>query len=239
VGLDFSEADLYAPIKGHFEGLGYVVRGEVRGCDMILSKDDNNFAVELKKSFNVTLLYQAMDRAKLTNGAYVAIPRSIFMRKRGHITHILEKLEIGLITVAMDSPLKSVAVHLVPNIGKARNNARSRALMAELNGRNFDGNTGGAVKQKLLTAHRERILHIACVLERLEVASAAVMVKTYGCHEFTNQWLRRNYYGWFEKVEKGLYALSEAGRAALDDPWFAKIVGYYRECINAEYQKQS
>ena len=237
--LTFSEADLYAPIKAHFESLGYAVKGEVKGCDMILSKDDNHFAVELKKSFNITLLYQALDRAKLTNGAYVAIPRSIYMKKRGHITHILEKLEIGLITVAMDSPLKSVAVHLAPNIGKTRNNARSRALVAELNGRNFDGNIGGAVKQKLLTAHRERILHIACVLEKLEVASAATLVGLYDCHKLTSQWLRRNYYGWFDKVETGRYALSQAGRAALADPWFSEIVGYYRECINAEYQKQS
>jgi len=235
----FSEADLYAPIKAHFEALGYVVKGEVKGCDMILSKDDNYFAVELKKSFNVTLLYQALDRAKLTNGAYVAIPRNVFFKRRGHITHIMEKLEIGLITVAMDSPLKSVAVHLAPNISKARNNARSRALVAELNGRNFDGNTGGAVKQKLLTAHRERILHIACVLERLKVASAATLVSSYSCHKLTNQWLNRNYYGWFKKVATGQYSLSEAGHAALADPWFSEIVRYYRECIDAEFQKQS
>jgi len=65
------------------------------------------------------------------------------------------------------------------------------------------------------------------------------LVKQYGCYRLTKQWLNRNYYGWFEKTAEGLYVLSEAGRAALAEPLHQKIVEFYRECINAEYQKQS
>ncbi len=29
------ESDLYAPVKALLEGQGYVVKGEVRGCDVV------------------------------------------------------------------------------------------------------------------------------------------------------------------------------------------------------------
>lgn len=237
--IDFKETDLYAPIKAHFKKLGYVVKGEVKGCDVVLARDGEMAVIELKKSFNISLIYQALDRKKLVGAAYVAVPRHVFVKKRGHIMQIMEKLEIGLITVALDSPIKTVTVHFVPKMGKGRNNARYRALMAEMNGRTFDGNMGGSSKQKILTAHRERVLHIACALEKLEQASPAALVKGYGCNKNSGQMLRENFYGWFEKVSRGLYTLSEAGRNALNETQFQEIVRYYRKCINEEYQKLS
>jgi hypothetical protein len=231
---DFKEAELYPPLKKFFEKQGYVVKGEVKGCDMAMAKGNELVVVELKKSFNMSLLYQALDRKRVANGVYIAIPRRAFMKNRAHILHILEKLDIGLVTVAMDSPVKTVAAHLMPKMGAKRNTARARALAAEMNGRTFDGNVGGSTRRKLLTAHRERNLHIACVLEKNGQGTAAQLVKEYGCYKSTGQTLNRNFYGWFVKLEKGVYALSEAGQAALGDPQFGEIVEYYRGKMNID-----
>jgi len=238
---DFREEELYAPIKKFFEKQGYVVRGEVKGCDIALVKGDELAIVELKKSFNMSLLYQALDRQKIANMVYIAIPRKAFMVRRGHILHILEKMGIGLLTVAMDSRARLVEAHLLPNMAKGRNNRRTKALIAEFNGRTFDGNMGGTTGQKLLTAHRERNLHIACALEENGESSAAYLVKFYKCYEFTWRLLDRNYYNWFTKVEKGIFALSKDGRVALDDHQYAEVVAHYRKavqtCITEESQE--
>ncbi|MCL2573464.1 MAG: DUF2161 family putative PD-(D/E)XK-type phosphodiesterase [Defluviitaleaceae bacterium] len=238
---DFKEEELYSPIKKFFESKGYVVRGEVKGCDIALVKGEELTIVELKKSFNISLLYQALDRQKITNTIYIAIPRKIFMLKRGHILHVLEKLGIGLITVAMDSNTQLVEAQLLPAMAKSRYNKRTKALLAEFNGRTFDGNLGGVTGRKLLTAHRERNLHIACALEKAGEAKSSELIKKYNCIDHSWRLLNANYYNWFMKIEKGIYSLSEDGKNALTDPNYAEVVAYYRkaveECITAEKQE--
>jgi len=228
MAMDFKEADMYAPLKAHFTGLGYEVKAEVKGIDVVIVKDERTTAIEMKKSFNMSLIFQALDAQKAAGGAFVAIPRSAFVRNRGQILHILEKLGLGLLTVAMDSPLRLVEVHLAPNMTAGRNTKASRALIAEFNGRNFDDNIGGTKGEKLMTAHKERCLQIACALEKAGTSSPAALVRDYACYEKTGQILRINHYGWFEKVSKGVYALSWQGHEALESPMFARVVEFYR-----------
>ena len=71
---DFSEFELYEPVKDFFENLGYSVMGEVKNCDIVAKKDDDIIICEIKKSFNIslwsvkvcqdlfTLLYQGLKR---------------------------------------------------------------------------------------------------------------------------------------------------------------------------------
>ncbi|MDR2183342.1 MAG: DUF2161 family putative PD-(D/E)XK-type phosphodiesterase [Clostridiales bacterium] len=237
---NFKEEELYNPVKGFFEGRGYVVRGEVKRCDMALVKGDDLAIVELKKSFNMSLLYQAIDRQKIANMVYIAIPRKVFMARRGHILYILEKMGIGLITIAMDSPARLVEAHLLPNMAQGRNNRRTKQLLAEFNGRSFDANLGGGAGRKLMTAHRERNLHIACALERVGEARPVDLAEKYNCVEYAQRLLAVNIYGWYERVERGVYSLSQIGMDALSDPQYAEIVAYYRkvveDCITAENQ---
>ncbi|MBQ5589933.1 MAG: hypothetical protein IIU70_07310, partial [Anaerotignum sp.] len=40
--------------------------------------------------------------------------------------------------------------------------------------------------------------------------------------------LSRNYDKWFQRVEKGVYALSEKGKEALENEDYAKVVSFYR-----------
>jgi len=60
------ETSLYAPVKRFLEGLGYTVKGEVGGCDIVGIKGDDPPIVvvgEMKLAFNLELVLQAVDRA--------------------------------------------------------------------------------------------------------------------------------------------------------------------------------
>ncbi len=48
------ESDLYAPVKALLEGQGYVVKGEVRGCDVVAVRgEEPPVIVELKRVFGL------------------------------------------------------------------------------------------------------------------------------------------------------------------------------------------
>src|SRR5260370_32611598 len=71
-----SEASLYAPVKRFLERLGYEVKGEVRGCDLVARRGDEPVViVELKLRFNLALVLQGIDRLAVSERVYVAVPR--------------------------------------------------------------------------------------------------------------------------------------------------------------------
>lgn len=74
------ESDLYQPIKDYLDSLGYDTKGEVKDCDITAIKDGELIVVELKKGFTIELLYQAIERQKIADSVYVAIP----LPKRGY-----------------------------------------------------------------------------------------------------------------------------------------------------------
>jgi hypothetical protein len=58
------ETSLYLPVKRFLEGRGFIVKGEVGGCDLVaLGGDDSSLVVigELKLAFNLELILQAVD----------------------------------------------------------------------------------------------------------------------------------------------------------------------------------
>lgn len=226
----FYETDLYDPVKQFLTGLGYEVSGEVKSCDIAAIREGELLIVELKKNFNLTLLYQAMDRQDITEQVYVAVPRpiknaSLAVRR---MKKIVKKLGLGLITVAMDSPLQYVEVLIFPGEGKKlRKPDVRRSLFEEMEGRRMNVNKGGSSRVKLMTAYRERAIKIACILEKESPLSAKELTHTYGCEKDAYSILYRNPYGWFEKIDKGLYALSPKGRQELEREEFAETVKYY------------
>src|SRR5262249_38830790 len=70
------EAALYAPVKAFLQRQGYVVRGEVRGCDLVARRgNEEPVIVELKLRFTLSLLLQGVDRLALSPLVYLAVPR--------------------------------------------------------------------------------------------------------------------------------------------------------------------
>ncbi len=124
--------------------------------------------------------------------------------------------QFGLILVDPETrPARvQVAFHPVP-FQPRRRNAQRRAVLEEIAGRSGDFNEGGSVKTKLVTAYRERAVHLACCLRKLGPMTPRALralgtgPKTYGI-------LYDNHYGWFDRVGRGLYSLKPEGLAALD-----------------------
>ena len=73
------ETALYLPVKRFLENLGFTVKGEIGGCDLVaLSAGDPPIVVigELKLSFNLELILQAVDRAGACDEVWLAAKMS-------------------------------------------------------------------------------------------------------------------------------------------------------------------
>jgi hypothetical protein len=222
------ESDLYPPIKAYLEDQGYCVNAEVKNCDITASKDDELIVVELKTRFNATLLIQATERQRVADSVYVGLPHP---RDHGAMKHwngmcnLLKRLEIGLILVHFlkSGPRVEIAFH--PAAYRPRRKRKQReVIIREIRDRSGDYNVGGTNK-KIVTSYREEAIHIACLLEAIDALSPAEL-KQMGTGKRTQSILSKNYYGWFERVERGIYRLHPAGRKALLD--YPEITAHFR-----------
>ena len=72
-----AEADLYPAVKAFFEGLGYDVKAEVRGCDVVaIRAAEPPVIVELKLAFSLGLVLQGVDRLTGQSVALIVKRRS-------------------------------------------------------------------------------------------------------------------------------------------------------------------
>ncbi|GMW01267.1 MAG: hypothetical protein AMXMBFR84_24040 [Candidatus Hydrogenedentota bacterium] len=213
------ETDLHKPLAAYLEKQGYTVRSEVNSCDMVAVKGDDLIVIELKRSLTATLLAQAARRQKMTDAVYVALPRpSIGLNSRlwRDYRHLLRRLELGLILVNPRGRANKVEIVFHPIPFARRKQPRDRrALLKEIQGRSADYNTAGSTRKKLVTAYREEAIYIACCLKVLGVASPAQLRKM-GCSARTTRIAYDNVYGWFDRVERGVYRLRVQGEKELN-----------------------
>ncbi|MGO7202336.1 hypothetical protein ACCT30_13535, partial [Rhizobium ruizarguesonis] len=100
------ETSLYLPVKAFLEAAGYVVKGEVGGCDLVGLSDAEPPVVvvcELKLSFNLELLLQAVDRAAMSDEVWVAARVSAKGRGREadkRYRNLCRRLGIGMLGVS-------------------------------------------------------------------------------------------------------------------------------------------
>lgn len=236
---DFAESDMFAPLRDHMAAQGFAVNAEVEGCDLVATQGDRVVVVEMKKAFGLPLIYQALDRLALTEWVYMAIPRPARTGGAAYrrTADLVKRLKLGLMTVAMDSPLRTVEVWTHPEDAARRARAdRREALLREIEGRTLDDNVGGTRGVKRMTAYRERCIRVACALERSGPTTTARLIREAECPEETYTILRGNPYGWFERTaEKGVYALTASGRTALSEATGAAgaLVAHYRAATPA------
>src|SRR5215213_9022054 len=70
------ETTLYRPVKRYLEALGFTVKGEVCGCDLVALRGDEPPIVvvgELKLSFSLDLVLQAVDRMAACDEVWLAV----------------------------------------------------------------------------------------------------------------------------------------------------------------------
>ncbi len=217
------EESLSKPVTTYFMDIGYKVRTEVDYCDICALKEDKLVIIELKKNLSVDLLVQAVDRQKITDFVYVAIPKPkkfTVNAKWKSLCHLIKRLEIGLILVSITDNGSYIEIPIDPlpcdRLKYMHNNKKRRnGMIKELNGRNIDLNVGGSRGRKLVTAYRESSLYIVCCLKKYGAMSPKELRNLGSDLKKTQSILSKNYYGWFSKVDKGIYTLSKEGQQAL------------------------
>jgi hypothetical protein len=227
-----AETDLYGPLREHLIAQGYTVRSEVRDCDIVATKDGDLVVVELKTSFSVALLVQAIQRQRLTDSVYVALPRRRWGRAWAGMRRLLRRLELGLILVSPGArtPRVEVVFHPLPYRRQKQARAR-RAVLREMAERSGDFNSGGCCRRKLATAYREQCIHIACCLERFGDLSPS-QLRSLGTGPKTTSILYNNFYGWFDRLGRARYGLTPRGRVELGQ--YPDLAAQYRRLASEE-----
>lgn len=205
------EAALYPPVKALLEGQGYVVKGEIVGCDVVgIRGDEPPVVVELKRTFGLGLVLQGIDRLAMTDAVYLAI--GVWPPKPAAVRKLLRRLGLGLIVVAGERA--DVVFDPLPYRPRT-NRRRTTRLLDEHRRRVGDPTEGGSVRRPIMTAYRQDALRCAT---RLDAGPATVCaIRAEAGVPNAGRILQSNVYGWFERVERGVYALSPRGRRALAD----------------------
>jgi hypothetical protein len=209
------ETALYLPVKRFLEKLGFTVKGEIGGCDLVaLSSDDPPIVVigELKLAFNLELVLQAVDRAAASDEVWLAAKMSANGKGResdARYRNLCRRLGFGMLGVTSRG---DVEVLVKPPTTAPRRNPKKRSrLVAEHRRRIGDPAMGGSTRAPIMTAYRQQALACASALScgPRRVRDLRTQVPDAG------KILLHNVYGWFDRTERGVYALTEAGRAAL------------------------
>jgi hypothetical protein len=227
------EEELYAPVRNYLIGEGYDVKGEVRHCDVTAYKDGLLLVAEMKTSLNLEVILQAAVRQRIADIVYIAVPkngRALFTKRWKNICYLLRRLEIGLLLVSLRGEISMVEEALKPQpfsreVSRKISARKKKLVLEEFSSRHGDYNTGGSTGKKLVTAYREIAIHIAGLLETYGPLSAKKLKDMGTDIKKTSPILQDNHYGWFERVSRGIYSLSDKGSQEIDN--YRELVNYY------------
>ncbi|MGO4722683.1 MULTISPECIES: DUF2161 domain-containing phosphodiesterase [unclassified Inquilinus] len=210
------ETSLYLPVKTFLEGLGFVVKGEVAGCDLVaIDGSDPPVVVigELKLTFNLELVLQGVDRAAASDEVWLAARMSGRGRGResdSRFRNLCRRLGFGMLGV---TEAGDVHILVSPDAAAPRRNPKRRSrIVTEHQRRRGDPVVGGGSRAPIMTAYRQQALSCAAALlqgpqrprDLRPVAPDAAKI------------LLHNVYGWFLREQRGIYGLTDAGRQALE-----------------------
>lgn len=162
------ETALYAPVKAFLEGLGFRVKGEIGGCDLLgLSGDElpRVVACELKLSFNLELVLQGVERAAVADEVWLAARISRKGRGReadARFRQLCRRLGFGLLGVTEAGTVEVLLGAAAPM--PRNNNAKRSRLLLEHRRRRGDPTPGGGSRMPVMTAYRQEALACAAAL---------------------------------------------------------------------------
>jgi hypothetical protein len=206
------ETSLYQPVKAFLETAGYEVKGEIGSCDLVgLSIGDPSIVVvcELKLSFNLELILQAVDRAAIADEVWIAARISAKGKGREadkRYRDLCRRLGIGMLGVS-DMGEVGVIVSSVSPMPRTNPKRRSR-LVREHQRRRGDPTLGGSTRTPIMTAYRQQALICAEALFDGPLRPRDMRPAAPDAGKI----LLGNVYGWFERVSNGVYQLTEVGR---------------------------
>jgi hypothetical protein len=198
------ETLLYRPIKAFLEGLGFIVKGEIGGCDLLALKDDDPPVVvigELKLTFNLELVLRGVDRAAACDEVWLAARLSSRAkgraspcfeptpRKRREVSQPLPKARFRLARSNGEIDLLVSPTSRMPR----KNPGRRSRLVHEHRRRRGDPVEGGGSRKPIMTAYRQRALACAAALAQGPRRPRDLKVDIPDAPKI----LRGNVYGWF------------------------------------------
>jgi hypothetical protein len=202
------------PVKRHLERLGFEVKGEVCGCDLVALRDGEPPVVvvgELKLAFNLELVLQGVDRTAACDEIWLAVRMS---GRRGRerdprVRKLCRLLGFGLLGVLSTG---RVEVLVEPAPWRPRRDARRRSRLVDEHRRRLgDPVAGGTTKLPIMTAYRQQALACAASLSNGPRRTSELRVTIPDAPKI----LLHNVYGWFFRVERGVYGLTPDGTTAL------------------------
>ena len=195
--------------------LGLEAKGEVCGCDLVaLTEGSPELVVigEMKQSFTLELVLQGVDRTSICDEVRFAVRASKWGRGRendARVKKLCRFLGFGLLTVTADG---RVAVVTEPAPWKPRRNAKRRSrIVEEHRRRKGDPIAGGSTPTPQMTAYRQQALAVANALASTSSRPRELRILAPDAAKI----LQGDVYGWFERIERGLYGLTSSGRVAL------------------------
>ncbi len=208
------ETSLYPPVKRFLENLGFHVKGEICGCDLVALRGAEPPLVvigELKLGFNLELLLQGVNRMAACDEIWLAVRmRARRGRERDpRVRKLCRLLGFGLLGV---STTGRVEVLVKPGPWRPRRDQRRRLRLVDEHRRRIgDPASGGMSKSPIMTAYRQQALACAASLSKGPRRTSEIKPVVPDAPKI----LLRNVYGWFCRVERGVYALTPAGTTAL------------------------
>jgi hypothetical protein len=229
-----AETELYPALRDWFTERGFVVRGEVNHADLVARREDETIIVEMKTKLTMHLLAQGLARRRLSPTVYLAVERPQKMRRGSPYADfkaVVKELGLGLFVVSFDGGFAHVQ-EVFPPKKKKTEPRKTKALLRsksrldkEFTGRSGDWNPGGSTRTPLVTAYREAAIRVAaCFIAHGPLSPKAL--RELGSPETVQAVVSRDYYGWFRKVETGVYDLREGGRASIEKRHGALLAQY-------------
>jgi hypothetical protein len=213
----FRETDLYPPVKAFLAGQGYEVKGEVAEADVVACRgEEPPVIVELKAGFSLSLLQQGVARLAVTDAVYLCVPKRagrVAARALAENTRLCRRLGLGVMTVRLSDGLVEVLADPGPYTPRKCARRRGR-LLREFARREGDPSLGGATRSGQVTAYRQDSVKLAAHLAEAGPCRGAVVAQATGVAQATRM-MADDHYGWFERVARGVYALTPKGREGL------------------------
>jgi hypothetical protein len=202
-------------VKSFLEAAGYSVKGEVGGCDLVgLLEGEPPLVVicELKQSFNLELVLQAVDRQAQSDEVWIAARTSATGNGRERdrrFRDLCRRLGLGMLGVSASDHVEIIVSPIAP---MPKKNTRKRIrLVEEHRRRKGDPTAGGSTRQPIMTAYRQQALACAAALQQGPLRPRDLKATT----PIAAKILLHNVYGWFDRIDRGLYGLTDAGQQAL------------------------
>tara|TARA_B110000285_G_scaffold201073_1_gene235435 strand:+ start:2720 stop:3409 length:690 start_codon:yes stop_codon:yes gene_type:complete len=226
------ETDLYLPLKKFLEKQGYEVKAEVENCDVVAvkvpaanEKAQPATIIELKLSLNLDVVLQAVARLLLSPLVYIGVPSSCGALKKTKLKRIVKLLKmLGLGLLAINLKRNTVEVIVDPTSYQPRQSKpKQQWLINEFEARVGDPNLGGAsTKAGRMTAYKQQAIEIANYLSKHGATKASDIAKSLEVPK-SRAIVYDNHYGWFQNVSRGVYDLSDFGKALLNEQKQAPI----------------